>query len=594
MKDLEILLVKPILAAVKELFGADLPENQVNFQTTRKEFEGDITLVVFPMVRFAKKSPEQTAEVVGNYLVENIEFVEKFNVVKGFLNMVISESYWLETYAKAFQADDFGRVEATEKDPQIVVEYSSPNTNKPLHLGHVRNNLLGYSVAEIIKASGKRVKKVQIINDRGIHICKSMLAWKLFGEGETPESTGIKGDHLVGKYYVRFDQEYKKEIAALLSEGKTEDEAKKEAPLLVEAQNMLRLWETKDEEVIALWEMMNQWVYDGFDSTYTRMGVDFDKHYYESDTYLLGKKYIDSGLEKGIFYKKEDGSVWVDLTNEKLDHKLLLRGDGTSVYMTQDIGTAIQRYLDFDFNKMVYTVGNEQDYHFNVLFKILNRLGYSWAKDCHHLSYGMVDLPSGKMKSREGTVVDADDLMQEMVSTAKTISEDLGKLEGFTEDELASIYELIGMGALKYFILKVDPKKRMLFDPTESIDFNGHTGPFIQYTHARICSLKRRAKDLKMATSPESVLHPKEKELLKVLLRYPEVIQEAAADYSPAVIANYTYDLVKEYNQFYQQVPIFGVDSEQDKAFRIGLSGLVGNTIASAMKLLGITVPERM
>ena len=594
MKDLEILLVKPILAAVKELFGADLPENQVNFQTTRKEFEGDITLVVFPMVRFAKKSPEQTAEVVGNYLVENIEFVEKFNVVKGFLNMVISESYWLDTYAKAFQADDFGRVEATEKDPQIVVEYSSPNTNKPLHLGHVRNNLLGYSVAEIIKASGKRVKKVQIINDRGIHICKSMLAWKLFGEGETPESTGIKGDHLVGKYYVRFDQEYKKEIAALLSEGKTEDEAKKEAPLLVEAQNMLRLWESKDEEVIALWEMMNQWVYDGFDSTYTRMGVDFDKHYYESDTYLLGKKYIDSGLEKGIFYKKEDGSVWVDLTNEKLDHKLLLRGDGTSVYMTQDIGTAIQRYLDFDFNKMVYTVGNEQDYHFNVLFKILNRLGYSWAKDCHHLSYGMVDLPSGKMKSREGTVVDADDLMQEMVSTAKTISEDLGKLEGFTEDELASIYELIGMGALKYFILKVDPKKRMLFDPTESIDFNGHTGPFIQYTHARICSLKRRAEDLKMATSPESALHPKEKELLKVLLRYPEVIQEAAADYSPAVIANYTYDLVKEYNQFYQQVPIFGVDSEQDKAFRIGLSGLVGNTIASAMKLLGITVPERM
>ncbi|MEZ7924879.1 MAG: arginine--tRNA ligase [Flavobacteriales bacterium] len=594
MKDLEILLVKPILAAVKELFGADLPENQVNFQTTRKEFEGDITLVVFPMVRFAKKSPEQTAEVVGNYLVENIEFVEKFNVVKGFLNMVISETYWLDTYAKAFQADDFGRVEATEKDPQIVVEYSSPNTNKPLHLGHVRNNLLGYSVAEIIKASGKRVKKVQIINDRGIHICKSMLAWKLFGEGETPESTGIKGDHLVGKYYVRFDQEYKKEIAALLSVGKTEDEAKKEAPLLVEAQNMLRLWEAKDEEVIALWEMMNQWVYDGFDSTYTRMGVDFDKHYYESDTYLLGKKYIDSGLEKGIFYKKEDGSVWVDLTNEKLDHKLLLRGDGTSVYMTQDIGTAIQRYLDFDFNKMVYTVGNEQDYHFNVLFKILNRLGYSWAKDCHHLSYGMVDLPSGKMKSREGTVVDADDLMQEMVSTAKTISEDLGKLEGFTEDELASIYELIGMGALKYFILKVDPKKRMLFDPTESIDFNGHTGPFIQYTHARICSLKRRAEDLKMATSPESALHPKEKELLKVLLRYPEVIQEAAADYSPAVIANYTYDLVKEYNQFYQQVPIFGVDSEQDKAFRIGLSGLVGNTIASAMKLLGITVPERM
>lgn len=594
MKDLEILLIKPILAAVKELFGADLPENQVNFQTTRKEFEGDITLVVFPMVRFAKKGPEQTAEVLGNYLVEHIDFVEKFNVVKGFLNMVIAESYWLEAYAKAFQTNNFGCIEATEKDPQIVVEYSSPNTNKPLHLGHVRNNLLGYSVAEIIKASGKRVKKVQIINDRGIHICKSMLAWKLFGNGETPESTNTKGDHLVGKYYVRFDKEYKKEIAVLISAGKTEDEAKKEAPLLVEAQNMLLLWEAKDKDVVALWEMMNSWVYTGFDSTYKRMGVDFDKHYYESNTYLLGKKYIDNGLEKGIFYKKEDNSVWVDLTDEKLDHKLLLRGDGTAVYMTQDIGTAIQRSIDFDFERMVYTVGNEQDYHFNVLFKILNRLGYSWAKDCHHLSYGMVDLPSGKMKSREGTVVDADELMHEMVSTAKTISEDLGKLEGFTEEELASIYEMIGMGALKYFILKVDPKKRMLFDPKESIDFNGHTGPFIQYTHARICSLQRRAADLKIVANPASALHPKEKELLKVLLRYPETIQEAATDYSPAILANYTYELVKEYNQFYQQVPIFGVASEQDKAFRIGLSGLVGNTIASAMKLLGITVPQRM
>ena len=594
MKDLEILLIKPILAAVKELFGADLPENQVNFQTTRKEFEGDITLVVFPMVRFAKKGPEQTAEVLGNYLVEHIDFVEKFNVVKGFLNMVIAESYWLEAYAKAFQTNNFGCIEATEKDPQIVVEYSSPNTNKPLHLGHVRNNLLGYSVAEIIKASGKRVKKVQIINDRGIHICKSMLAWKLFGNGETPESTNTKGDHLVGKYYVRFDKEYKKEIAVLISAGKTEDEAKKEAPLLVEAQNMLLLWEAKDKDVVALWEMMNSWVYTGFDSTYKRMGVDFDKHYYESNTYLLGKKYIDTGLEKGIFYKKEDNSVWVDLTDEKLDHKLLLRGDGTAVYMTQDIGTAIQRSIDFDFERMVYTVGNEQDYHFNVLFKILNRLGYSWAKDCHHLSYGMVDLPSGKMKSREGTVVDADELMHEMVSTAKTISEDLGKLEGFTEEELASIYEMIGMGALKYFILKVDPKKRMLFDPKESIDFNGHTGPFIQYTHARICSLQRRAADLKIVANPASALHPKEKELLKVLLRYPEAIQEAATDYSPAILANYTYELAKEYNQFYQQVPIFGVASEQDKAFRIGLSGLVGNTIASAMKLLGITVPQRM
>ena len=581
-----------IKKAISQLYKVDL--ESVEFQATRKEFEGDITLVVFPMVRFAKKGPEQTAEVLGNYLVEHIDFVEKFNVVKGFLNMVIAELYWLEAYAKAFQTNNFGCIEATEKDPQIVVEYSSPNTNKPLHLGHVRNNLLGYSVAEIIKASGKRVNKVQIINDRGIHICKSMLAWKLFGNGETPESTNTKGDHLVGKYYVRFDKEYKKEIAVLISAGKTEDEAKKEAPLLVEAQNMLLLWEAKDKDVVALWEMMNSWVYTGFDSTYKRMGVDFDKHYYESNTYLLGKKYIDTGLEKGIFYKKEDNSVWVDLTDEKLDHKLLLRGDGTAVYMTQDIGTAIQRSIDFDFERMVYTVGNEQDYHFNVLFKILNRLGYSWAKDCHHLSYGMVDLPSGKMKSREGTVVDADELMHEMVSTAKTISEDLGKLEGFTEEELASIYEMIGMGALKYFILKVDPKKRMLFDPKESIDFNGHTGPFIQYTHARICSLQRRAADLKIVANPASALHPKEKELLKVLLRYPEAIQEAASDYSPAIIANYAYELVKEYNQFYQQVPIFGVASEQDKAFRIGLSGLVGNTIASAMKLLGITVPQRM
>ncbi len=594
MKDLEVRLVQPILTAVKELFNADLNQDQVSFQTTRKEFEGDLTLVVFPFVRFSKKGPEQTAENIGKHLVDNIGFVEKFNVVKGFLNLVISESYWLDTYAKALAADNFGILEATEKDPQIVVEYSSPNTNKPLHLGHVRNNLLGYSVAEIIKASGKRVKKVQIINDRGIHICKSMLAWKLYGDGETPDSTGIKGDHLVGKYYVRFDKEYKKEIAQLLATGMPEEEAKKEAPLLVEAQNMLRAWEAKNTEVVALWQMMNSWVYKGFEATYQQMGVDFDKHYYESETYLLGKKYIESGLEKELFYKKDDGSVWVDLTEEKLDHKLLLRGDGTSVYMTQDIGTAIQRHLDFGFNEMVYTVGNEQDYHFNVLFKILNRLGYTWAKDCYHLSYGMVDLPSGKMKSREGTVVDADDLMQEMISTAKSISEELGKLEGFNEQELNSIYEMIGMGALKYFILKVDPKKRMLFDPSESIDFNGNTGPFIQYTHARICSLQRRASDLKITSSPESKLHLKEKELLKVLLRYPDVIQESAKEYSPAIVANYSYDLVKEYNQFYQQVPIFGTASEQDKAFRIGLSGLVGNVIASAMNLLGITVPERM
>lgn len=594
MKNLELRLLNPILLAVKKLFGADLSEHQVNFQTTRKEFDGDVTLVVFPMVRFAKKSPEETAEVIGNYLVETLDFIDNFNVVKGFLNLVVSQSYWLESYALAFNTDNYGRVKATKNDPKIVVEYSSPNTNKPLHLGHVRNNLLGYSVAEIIKASGRQVKKVQIINDRGIHICKSMLAWQRFGQGETPASSGMKGDHLVGKYYVLFDKEYKKEIALLVSKGTAEELAKKEAPLLIEAQNMLRLWEAKDQEVVALWEMMNSWVYEGFNSTYKRMGVDFDKHYYESSTYLLGKKYIDLGLEKGVFYTKDDRSVWIDLTDEKLDHKLLLRGDGTSVYITQDIGTAIQRHLDFDFNKMIYTVGNEQDYHFNVLFKILNRLGYSWSNDCHHLSYGMVDLPSGKMKSREGTVVDADDLMHEMVATAKSISEDLGKLEGFKAKELEAIYEMIGMGALKYFILKVDPRKRMLFDPAESIDFNGNTGPFIQYTHARICSLNRKADDLNVQTNPESDLHTKEKELIKVLLRYPEVIQEAADECSPALVANFTYELVKQYNQFYQQVPIFGTTNEHDKAFRIGLSNFVGKVIASSMNLLGIDVPERM
>ena len=594
MKEIELQLIQPITNAVKELFTAEIPVNQINFQTTRKEFDGDVTLVVFPMVRLAKKSPEQTANDLGDYLVKHIDFVENYNVVKGFLNMVISESFWLNAYAKAFQTKDFGRVSTGNDSPLTVVEYCSPNTNKPLHLGHIRNNLLGYSVAEIIKASGKRVKKVQIINDRGIHICKSMLAWKKFGAGETPESTGVKGDHLVGKYYVQFDKEYKKEIESLIAEGKTEDEAKKEAPLLVEAQNMLRLWEAKDEEIVSLWSMMNKWVYDGFDATNKRMGVDFDVNYYESETYLLGKKYVDSGLEKGLFYQKEDGSIWVDLTDEKLDHKLLLRGDGTAVYMTQDIGTAIQRHIDFNFSKMVYTVGNEQDYHFDVLFKVLNRLGYSWAKDCQHLSYGMVDLPSGKMKSREGTVVDADDLMQQMVSTAKSISEDLGKLDDFTADELTDVYEMIGLGALKYFILKVDPKKRMMFNPEESIDFNGHTGPFIQYTHARIRSLQRRAQEVKITVEPSSKLHAKEKELIKVILLYPQVIQDAAQQCSPAIIANYTYELVKAYNQFYQQVPVFAADQELDKNFRIGLSGFVGEVISSSMSLLGIRVPERM
>lgn len=594
MKQLEQKITPVILKAIKALYGVEMPENQINFQTTRKEFEGDITIVIFPMVRLAKKSPEETAQQIGAYLAENMDEIEDFNVVKGFLNLIISDSYWLDRYSEAKKNKSFGHIKASENDPLIVVEYCSPNTNKPLHLGHVRNNLLGYSVAEIIKASGKRVKKVQIINDRGIHICKSMLAWKKFGGGETPQSSGLKGDHLVGKYYVRFDQEYKKEISVLMEQGLSEDEAKRQSPLFVEAQEMLRLWEQKDTEVFALWEMMNQWVYDGFESTHSRMGVDFDKNYYESNTYLLGKKYIEEGLEKNIFYKKEDGSVWVNLSDEKLDHKLLLRADGTAVYITQDIGTAIQRSLDFNFSKMVYTVGNEQDYHFDVLFKVLNRLGYSWAKDCYHLSYGMVDLPSGKMKSREGTVVDADDLMQQMIDTAKTISEELGKLDGYSNNELSKIHEMVGMGALKYYILKVDPKKRMMFNPEESIDFNGHTGPFIQYTHARICALKRRYESEQFSLKPTSGIEQKEKELLKMLLKYPDMVQEAAATYSPAVIANYCYELVKEYNQFYQQVPIFGAKEKQDQSFRIGMSVFAAKVISKGMGLLGIHVPERM
>ena len=594
MKNLEHLLTDTIIASVKSIYNADLIPNQINFQTTRKEFDGDITLVVFPIVKLSKKSPEQTAEDLGAYLEEHIDFITAYSVIKGFLNLMVSDSYWLAEYSKAMKIDDYGRITPIKDSPLTVVEYSSPNTNKPLHLGHIRNNLLGYSVAEIIKASGKRVKKVQIINDRGIHICKSMLAWKKFGQGETPDSSGVKGDHLVGRYYVRFDQEYKKEIKVLCAQGKTEDEAKKEAPLIIEAQDMLRRWEAKDHDVVSLWEMMNKWAYNGFDATYKRLGVSFDINYYESETYLLGKKYVDSGLEKGVFYKKEDGSIWVDLTNENMDHKLLLRADGTAVYMTQDIGTAIQRYLDFNFSSMVYTVGNEQDYHFDVLFKVLKRLGHSWADKCHHLSYGMVDLPSGKMKSREGTVVDADELMEEMVSTAKSISKDLGKLGDFDADDSEAVYEMIGMGALKYFMLKVDPKKSMMFDPKESIDFNGNTGPFIQYTHARICSLKRRSPDTIIEYTPKSILQDKEKELLKVLLCYPETIQESARTYNPAVITHYVYDLVKAYNQFYQQVPIFGADNNKDVGFRVGLSGMVGKVIASSMNLLGISVPERM
>jgi arginyl-tRNA synthetase len=574
------------------LYDTEIPS--VEFHATRKDFEGDITVVVFPMLRFKKGNPVQIGEDLGKYLVENVKEITNYNVVKGFLNLVIADAFYLDFFNSIYNEANFGTVTPKDDEKAIMVEYSSPNTNKPLHLGHVRNNLLGFSVSEIIKAAGKKVYKTQIINDRGIHICKSMLAWQKFGEGETPESSGLKGDKLVGNYYVKFDQEYKKEIAQLIAEGKTEEEAKKEAPLLVEAQEMLRKWEAGNDAVVSLWKEMNGWVYAGFDTTYKNMGVDFDTLYYESDTYLLGKDVVAQGIEKGVFFKKEDGSVWCDLTDEGLDEKIVLRSDGTAVYMTQDIGTAIQRVKDFpDVGGMVYTVGNEQDYHFQVLFLILKKLGFDWAKQLHHLSYGMVDLPSGKMKSREGTVVDADDLMVEMTTTAKEISEELGKLDGYSEDEKNELYKTIGLGALKYFVLKVDPKKRILFDPKSSVDFQGNTGPFIQYTYARIQSIIRKAAfDYSKPVTID--LHEKEKELLKQLALFPETIQQAAANYSPAVVANYTYDLVKEFNSFYQNVSILGEENQDKKIFRVQLSKKVADTIKIAFSLLGIQVPERM
>jgi arginyl-tRNA synthetase len=585
-----------IQSAVKDVF--DLTIENVEFQATRKEFEGDITMVVFPLVKQLKGNPVEIGTKIGTYLVENVKDVEKFNVVAGFLNIVISDSFYIDFFNGIKGNANFGKVGPTVGDKAVMVEYSSPNTNKPLHLGHVRNNLLGYSVAEIIKASGKKVYKTQIINDRGIHICKSMLAWEKFGNGETPETSGIKGDHLVGKYYVEFDKQYKKEINELIAQGKTEDEAKKEASSILEAQEMLRKWEAGDAEVVALWEKMNQWVYNGFAKTYESLGVDFDSYYYESNTYLLGKDVVADGLAKGVFFKKPDGSVWIDLTDEGLDEKLVLRADGTSVYITQDIGTAIQRVKDYpDVGGMVYTVGNEQDYHFKVLFLILKKLGFDWATNLYHLSYGMVELPSGKMKSREGTVVDADDLMAEMTETAKTISEELGKLDGYTDEEKATLFKTIGLGALKYFMLKVDPKKQMMFNPSESVDFNGNTGPFIQYTYARIQSILRKADfDYTSVTlsGTEMSLHEKEKELIKQVQLFPEVIQSAAANHSPALVANYTYDLVKEFNSFYQNVSILGETDHFKKIFRVQLSQVVGNTIKTAFSLLGISVPNRM
>ena len=574
------------------LYEIEIPS--VEFQATRKEFEGDITVVVFPLLRYKKGNPAQIADDLGNYIIKNVAEVTNFNVVKGFLNLVIDDSFYINFFSDIYKNNNYGFVNPNANEKAVMVEYSSPNTNKPLHLGHIRNNLLGYSVSEIIKASGKQVYKTQIINDRGIHICKSMLAWKRFGNNETPNSTGLKGDKLVGNYYVRFDKEYKKEIADLIAAGKTEEEAKKEAPILIEAQEMLRKWESGDEETVALWKKMNGWVYDGFDITYKNLGVNFDQLYYESDTYLLGKDVVAQGLEKGVFYKKEDGSVWCDLTDEGLDEKIVLRSDGTAVYMTQDIGTAIQRVKDFpNVGGMVYTVGNEQDYHFQVLFLILKKLGFDWAKQLYHLSYGMVDLPSGKMKSREGTVVDADDLMIEMTETARNISEELGKLDGYYEDEKNELYKTIGLGALKYFILKVDPKKRILFDPKSSVDFQGNTGPFIQYTYARIQSILRKA-NFNYTKSVAIELHEKEKEIIKLLEAFPETVQQAAANYSPAIIANYTYDLVKEFNSFYQNVSILGEENLDKKIFRVQISEKVGNTIKQAFSLLGIQVPERM
>ena len=587
---IETILHKKIHEILIDLYGDN--SYSIQFQSTRKEFEGDITLVVFPFTRFSKLNPEITAHKIGE-LLSKIELVERFSVIKGFLNLVISNKFWLTEFSKSTFEENYGFVDIDENSPNYLVEYCSPNTNKPIHLGHIRNNLLGFSLANILKASGKNVKKVQIINDRGIHICKSMLAWQEFGDGETPESSGLKGDHLVGKYYVMFDHQYKKEVADLIKKGADSKFAEEKAPILLKAKEMLLKWEAKDEEIIDLWKKMNSWVYDGFEATYKRLGVDFDKNYYESETYLLGKEVVENGLDSGVFYKKEDGSVWIDLSSEGLDEKIILRSDGTAVYMTQDIGTAIKRHEDFNFSHMTYTVGNEQDYHFKVLFLILEKLGYSWAKSCYHLSYGMVDLPSGKMKSREGTAVDADDLMEDMFQNAKSIAEELGKIDVSKNNESKELNETVGMGALKYFMLKVDPKKRMLFDPKESIDFNGNTGPFIQYTYARIQSiLRKNTGDIKI--DEDSDITDKERALIITLLAFPKTIQEAANSFSPALIANYVYEIVKDFNSYYQSTPILGADSTSIISFRVALSQQVAKVIKSSMSLLGINVPQRM
>lgn len=592
--NIEQLIIAATIAAVKELYSQELPENQVSLQATRPEFEGQLTIVVFPIVRLSKKSPESTAADLGEYLVKHIDEVTAFNVIKGFLNLSIADAYWLNLFNSELLSPSFTTVKPNGK--KVMVEYSSPNTNKPLHLGHVRNNLLGYSVAELLKADGYEVIKVNLVNDRGIHICKSMLAWQKWGNNETPEGSLMKGDHLVGKYYVIFDKEYKKEIDALKLEGQTEEEAKKNAPLIREAQKMLQDWEAGVPEVIELWKKMNGWVYAGFEVSYKNLGVDFDKYYYESNTYLLGKGTVDEGLEKGVFFKKPDGSVWIDLTEDGLDQKLVLRADGTSVYITQDLGTAQMKYDDFKMDESIYVVGNEQDYHFKVLFLILEKLGKSWAKGLHHLSYGMVDLPSGKMKSREGTVVDADDLVAEMIETAKAKTEILGKVNDFDEQERKELYYNIGLGALKYFLLKVEPKKRLLFDPSESIDFQGNTGPFIQYTHARIKSLLNKAGyDFTAKGVDDAVITSTERDMIMLLARYPAEISSSAKTYSPATLANYLYEVAKLFNKFYHEAPpIIKEENEYVKLHRLNLSFVTANILKRGMHILGITVPERM
>ena len=595
--NLEITLAQSVAEAIKKLYGAEFNTEKIQLQKTRKEFEGDFTLVVFPFLALSKKRPEETAQEIGEYLKANLPIISSFNVVKGFLNLAIAPSYWVELLKHIDATDKWGTTPATEESPLVMVEYSSPNTNKPLHLGHIRNNLLGYALSNIIAANGNKVVKTNIVNDRGIHICKSMLAWQKWGNGETPASSGKKGDHLIGDYYVAFDKHYKAELSELMEKGMSKEEAEAASPLMAEAREMLVKWEAGDKEVRALWEQMNGWVYEGFDETYKRLGVDFDKIYYESDTYLVGKETVHGGLEKGIFYRREDESVWADLTGDGLDEKLLLRSDGTSVYMTQDIGTAQLRFRDYPIDKMVYVVGNEQNYHFQVLSLLLDKLGFSWGKGLVHFSYGMVELPEGKMKSREGTVVDADDLMDEMINTARETSEELGgKLNDLTAEEKAEINRIIGLGALKYFMLKVDARRNMLFNPKESIDFNGNTGPFIQYTYARTRSIGRKAAEAGAKTTftaPESISE-KECNIIRMLNEFPAVVRQAGTDYSPSGIANYAYELAREYNQFYHDYSILREENEETKAFRLLLTDNVGKVIKTAMNLLGIEVPERM